>query len=254
MPPGPCAPWVDLAAVRARPDMADHAATVSDDTIEAACDDASGILYGLSGRQFPGECTSTVRPLGYSYGCCHTSGLLHGHVPLDSWTAATNGGTCGDGGLDLGLYPIRSITSVKVNGQVVPSGQYRVDGQRWLVRPGVIYWPADQRLDLPDTADGTFSVTATHGADPPAAGVSAASLLAAELSKARSALPNQLPRRVTNLTRQGVSMTVVDPQSYLKDGFLGLWEVDAFITTYNPGRQRAKPVVYSPDLPRRRRV
>lgn len=253
MPPGPCAPWVTPAVVSARPDMRD--VNIETSVIEGACSDASGVLYALSGRQFPGACASTVRPLGYSYGCCHMpTRLLSGRVTIDSWTAATNGGVCGDGGLDLGLYPIRSITSVKINGQVLASNLYRVDGQRWLVRPGVLYWPTNQRLDLPDTADGTFSVTAEHGTDPPAAGVSAASLLAAELSKARSNLPHNLPRRVTNITRQGVSMTVVDPQNYLKDGMLGIWEIDTFVKAYNPAKQRANPLVWSPELPKRRRV
>lgn len=252
--PGPCTPWVTPAAVSARPDMAD--ANIQTSVIEGACADASGILYALSGRQYPGACTSTVRPHGGGYGCCHVAThLLSGCVTLDSWTAATNGGACGDGGLDLGLYPVRSITQVKVDGQVVAPSAYRLDGKRWLVRLGAtLHWPVDQRLDLPDTAVGTFSVTAAHGADPPDAGVSAASLLAAELSKSRSALPNSLPRRVTTIVRQGVTMAVADPQGYLREGLSGIWEIDLFLRAANPGRQTTKPLVWSPELGRRRRV
>lgn len=253
--PGPCTPWVTPTVVAERPDMADT--DIETGVIAGACTDASDLLFSLSGRQFPGACTSTVRPTGTCYGCCHATHLDR-WAAVDSITAATNGfgfgWPCDGGGLDLGLYPIRSITSVKINGQVVSSGQYRVDGQRWLIRPGVIYWPPDRRPDLPDTADGTFSVTATHGADPPTSGVSAASLLAAELAKARSNLPNRLPQRITHLTRQGVSMTVVDPQRYLSEGLLGIWEIDLFLRSSNPARQTARPLVYSPDLPRRRRV
>lgn len=45
---GVCAPWVDAATVSARHDMTD--VTVDPDVLDAACLDASVILYGLSGR------------------------------------------------------------------------------------------------------------------------------------------------------------------------------------------------------------
>jgi hypothetical protein len=251
-----CTPWVDSAAVSARHDMTN--VTVDPTVLTAACLDASTLLYALSGRQFPGACTATVRPVDWSYGCGHVTGLLarlaSGRLTLDSWTAATNGGICGDGGLDLGLYPVRTITQVKINGQVVDPSLYRLDGHRWLVRPGVLFWPTWQRLDLPDTADGTFSVTVTHGADPPPPGVSAASRFAAEIAKARTGAPNELPRRITSLSRQQVSMTLADPMTYLDKGRTGIFEVDVFLTAYNAGRQQMQPAVYSHDLMRRRKV
>jgi hypothetical protein len=254
---GLCSPWVDSTAIAARSDMADVAADAA--TLDAACLDASSLLYALSGRQFPGVCTATVRPVDYPYGCTHVTalrdGLASGRLTLDSWTAATGGGFCGDGGLDLGLYPIRSAISVKINGQVLDPSTYRVDGERWLVRPDVLFWPTAQRLDLPDSADGTFSVTVQFGADPPAHGVSAAARLAAELAKDRTpGATSGLPRRVTNVTRQGVSVTAIDPMTYMRDGLVGIYEVDAFLTSVNPHRQTAPPLVWSPDLPRRRRT
>jgi hypothetical protein len=251
-----CTPWVDAATVSARPDMA--TVTVDPTVLAGACLDASTLLYALSGRQFPGACTATVRPVDWSYGCNHVTGLLQGlasgRLTLDSWTAATNGGICGDGGLDLGLYPVRSITQVKINGQIVDPSLYRPEGQRWLVRPGVLFWPTWQRLDLPDTADGTFSVTVTHGADPPPPGISAAAKLAAELAKSRVGAPNDLPRRITNLNRQQVSMTLADPMTYLDKGRTGIFEADVFIAAYNPGRQYMQPAAWSPELAQRRKV
>lgn len=251
---GVCTPWVDAATVSARPDMTD--VTVDSDVLDAACLDASILLYGLSGRQFPGECTATVRPHGGHYGCRHPSHLAAWSA-VDSITAATNGwgGPCGDGGIDLGLYPVRSVTTVKVNGATLASSAYRVDDQRWLVvRIGLGFWPLDQDLNQPDTAANTFSVALTHGADPPPPGVSAASTLSAELAKARSGLPNNLPRRITNLTRQQVSVTVADPSVYLDKGLTGIYDVDLFLRTYNPHGQRARPLVWSPETQRRRRV
>ncbi|MCK9901285.1 hypothetical protein MXD63_14505 [Frankia sp. Cpl3] len=225
-PSGLCSPWVDAATVAARPDMAD--VTITPETLAAACVDASALLYILSGRQYPGICTSTVRP---------------------------HNGSGGWGGIDLQLYPIHTVIEVKVDGETLGAGDYRLDDRRWLVRTDGLIWPSDQWLHLADTEAGTWSVAAVHGAEPPALGVSAASRLAAELAKERTpGATTALPRRLTNITRQGVSMTLVDPATYLDQGRTGVPEVDRFIAAVNPSRQRARPAVFSPDLPRRRRV
>jgi hypothetical protein len=227
--------------------------------LDAACLSASVLLYNLSGRQFPGVCTTTVRPFDAPYGCSHVSAFTQavnsGRLTLDSWTIASQGGGCCWGGIDLGLYPIRNITQVKINGQVVDPATYRVDDNRWLVRPDVQFWPTWQRIDLPDSADGTFSVTVQFGADPPPHGIGAASRLAAELAREWTPGSNSsLPRRVTNITRQGVSITQVDPMVYLEKGLLGIWEIDTFLQSVNPAKQIAPPLIFSPDLPRRRRT
>lgn len=228
-PPPPagelCTPWVDPTIVAARADMADI--SIDPAVLAAACLDASGLLYALSGRQYPGICTSTVRPYG---------------------------GASGFDGIDLHLYPIHTVIEVKVDGETLTPDTYRVDGRRWLVRTDGQTWPADQWLHLADTEIGTWSATAAHGTEPPPAGVAAASTLAAELAKARSGLPNGLPRRLTSITRQAVSITQVDPMTYLDQGRLGIWDVDLFLRVANPARQRVRPAVFSPDLPRRRRV
>jgi hypothetical protein len=112
----------------------------------------------------------------------------------------------------------------------------------------------NQRLDLPDTADGTFSVTVTYGADPPPHGVSAASKLAAEIAKDAVGEKSALPRRITSITRQGVSISNADPMQFLTKGLLGIWECDSFLIDVNPARQFAPSLIWSPDLARRRRV
>lgn len=233
--------------------------TIDTAVLDGACVDASALLYALAGRQFPGVCTATVRPMNWPYeaspGTALLEGLASGRMTLDSWTASLGGGAGDTGGIDLGLYPIRSIISVTIDGVVLDPATYRVDGQRWLIRPGLTFWPAWQRLDLPDSETGTFSVTATYGSDPPAHGVSAASKLAAEFAKERTdGLASSLPRQVTQIARQGVTVNRMDPLSYLTAGRLGIFEIDAFLRSVNPAQQVAPALVWSPELQRRRRV
>lgn len=253
MTAGPCSAWVTAADLAARPDMTD--AVVDSGVLGQAAVDASGLLYALSGRQFPGVCSATVRPYSAStYSCAGRSdllALLARGGSVDSWTVGANGG-CVESGIRLGVYPVRSVSQVKVDGAVLSPSAYRVDDQTWLVRPGGV-WPTWQRLDLPDTQPGTFSVALTHGADPPAMGVSAAAALGAELAKMRSGLAHRLPQRLQTVTRQGVTVAVLDPQTFLSEGLTGLYDVDLFLRAVNPHRQARPPTVWSPDLVQTRR-
>ena len=101
-----------------------------------------------------------------------------------------------------------------------------------------------------------FSVDFDYGFAPPPAGVRAAADLACQL--ALSCDPAtvgecKLPQRVTSITRQGVSMVVLDPFDFLEEGRTGVYTVDLFLKTYNPTRNRRPPAVWSPDIGRRTR-
>jgi hypothetical protein len=242
---GVCTPWVAAADLAGRPDLSDK--HVDAGVITQAALDASNLLYALSGRQYAGTCTAVLRPYSNHAGVRGLTPELADRTALDSTTLAFNGGVCW-AGIRLGVYPIRSITQIKIDGAVVNPSQYRVDDSRWLVRRSGQPWPVWQQLELDDTQVGTFSVSVSYGADPPPAGFSAASALGAEFAKSRAGLPNRLPVRLQTITRQGVSMTVVDPMSFLKDGFTGILEADLFIRAYNPAKQRRRPTVWSPDL------
>lgn len=54
-----------------------------------------------------------------------------------------------------------------------------------------------------------------------------------------------LPQRVTNVTRQGVSWTLLDPQDFLEDGRTGVYEVDLAIKTANPSKAKARARVFT---------
>jgi hypothetical protein len=255
MAAGPCTAWITAAELTARPDISTE--VIDSGVLAAAATDASQLLFALSGRQYSGACSATIRPYAGSGGGFGggVSGLpvelARGALP-DSWMLSVNGGVCWSG-ITLGVYPIRSVTTVKIDGVTVSSTQYRVDDQRWLVRKNGRPWPAWQRTDLDDTQVGTFSVTVSYGADPPAAGISAASALGAELAKSRAGLTHRLPQRLTSVTRQGVSITLSDWSKLLADGYTGLFEVDLFLRSANPGRQSRRPSVWSPDIAQHRR-
>lgn len=214
---------------------------------------ASDVLFRLSGRQFPGLCSTTVRPCGMRAG--------DAAPPERHWRSM---GVCGCAGdrcgcglsrIDLGGGPIVSVDEVRVDGVAIDPTRYRVDGWRWLVRlPDADgkrrTWPTWQRLDRDDTEDETFSVTYTYGRTPPELGVRAAAALACELAMACN--PStvgdcRLPRKVQTIVRQGVTV-VMSPTDFLNaEGLTGLVEVDLFLRAYNPQRITRRASVFSPD-------
>jgi hypothetical protein len=62
-----------------------------------------------------------------------------------------------------------------------------------------------------------------------------------------------LPQRITSISRQGVSYTLLDSQDFIDDVRTGVYAIDLFLKTVNPDKARAKSRVFSPDVPRARR-
>ena len=121
------------------------------------------MLFELSGRLFVGACSKTVRPCS-SRLTCGVQVLSRGHLVWNDWGWT---GWGWDGGIDCGCtpldrvllsgYPVREITEVLIDGDVVDPNTYRLDGWRYLVRTNGFSWPTCQALELDDTEDGTFS-------------------------------------------------------------------------------------------------
>lgn len=248
MPPrqGLDAPWcttADLPCTPAPPaDLTDEQAN---EWVDSWLLFASDVLYQLSGRQWPGAVTETVRPLGC--GCVAGPGPRR---PAGTW--------CGCGGVDrleLARRPLVSVDEVKVDGQVLDPSAYTVDDDRWLVRLDGHDWPSSQDLRLADTEVGTWSVTYTGGVAPPVGGVKSAASLACQLMAA--ATPDtecRLPQRITAITRQGVTVAVLDPLTLFADGLTGLAEVDLWLGSLRIGRRDAEPTVVVPERARQGRV
>lgn len=72
--------------------------------------------------------------------------------------------------------------------------------------------------------------------------------LAAELVAGSRNEPCKLPERVTSISRQGVSWTLLDPMDFLDKGKTGIYSVDLILSAMNPGNtRRAVARVFSPE-------
>lgn len=221
---------------------------------------ASDLLFELSGRLFPGECEKTVRPACDECACGYQV-LSRGHIigPWDYGHAYS--GLCGlcltscsPSRVKLSGYPVTAITEIKIDGDILASTNYRLWKSRYVTRLDDGRWPMRQNLTQPDTADGTFSISYTYGASPPAAGVSAAAQLACELYKACDDATSgstgvcALPTGVTRITRQGVT---IEKQAFTSWAFSGTWTtgmalVDGFLNTYNRAGLMRRPTFWAP--------
>jgi hypothetical protein len=83
---------------------------------------------------------------------------------------------------------------------------------------------------------GTECITVSYicGSGVPAGGKLAARALAEEMLSGMTGGPCQLPERVTSVTRQGMTFTLLDPQDFLDKGRTGLYVVDLFLRGANP--------------------
>lgn len=50
----------------------------------------------------------------------------------------------------------------------------------------------------------------------------------------------RIPERVTSVTRQGMSWTMIDPMDFMDKGRTGIYEVDLAINSVRPARRRAR--------------
>jgi hypothetical protein len=155
-------------------------------------------------------------------------------------------------------YPVTAIAEVLIDGVAQPPSEYRLDGNRKLVRLADAYgkaqdWPSCQRLDLADTEENTFAVTYYYGVAPPALATRAAAQLACELYRACSSEGGEcaLPTGTVRVTRQGVTVERAELATFLSGGQTGLVQVDAFLAAYGlGGPRRRRPAIWSPDGPR----
>lgn len=213
---------------------------------------ASFLMWALSGRKYGGarsvvelyDCPcrcSTYRNLRY-----FKTGYLPFPTLINGEMYNVSCGGCGAAHrLRLRGNPIIEIARVKIRNQVINPDEFEIHDDVYLAPAAGASWSICQGVE----------VSYSYGVMPPEAGRRAARLLADELMKAKLDPNNcRLPDRVTSISRQGVSFTVLDPQAFLDEGRLGIYEVDAFLRAVNPDRARKPARVFSPDLPRAVRV
>jgi len=213
-------------------------------------DMATEFLWRWTDRQF-GLCEGTVRPCRQD---CHEGmSTYHGASGPTSpgtgpfqpalirgqWFNVGCGGGCGDScGCSFGRalrfeVPVYDVVSVEVDGQTLPSGAYRVDDGRFLVRQDGGQWPYCQNLNAALGEEDTWAVTVRVGSPVPVGGQIAAGKLACELAKAACGSKNcELPSRVQSVTRAGVSISMMlDQFEDLDKGRTGIWLIDSWVSS-----------------------
>lgn len=252
---GPCSSWAteDELCVP----CLDQIAYIDFDTY---LQQASELLYQLSGQQFSGICTETIEPCSQRFSGHPTQfepfmtapiRHLHPQSPFP-WTGCGHDNPCGCPGFPaiqiprIDVIDVISVTLTNSSGDVITytayDGVFELEGD-FLLRVDGDRWP---------TCDPDFTVTYEFGTAPPTSGVQAAAVLACELLLACNpeALPDakcRLPRNISSISRQGVSV-IFERLTRNRGPFrFGIWEIDVFLEAYNPHGVSAPSVVMSPD-------
>lgn len=202
---------------------------------EEAARAASSIMWALSGRKFTGTVVVTEEYSCSGRAICSASAYRR-YAPACSVHQQNR--------VTLRGKPVRSVYEVveapgRANARIIPASEYQIINRAYL-RPayGASWRPCS-----------TLQITYEYGAEIPEFGKRAARVLANELVKARLDPDScALPDRVTSVSRQGISMTILDPQDFLDGGRTGLYEVDLFLKAVNPDKARKRARVFSPDL------
>jgi hypothetical protein len=218
---------------------------------------ASYLLWAMSGRKYTGETTVTER-----YTCTlrnnrmgpsikTNSPILFGgdvyNIPsgdYDEYSELTADGMSPDSRIRLRGRPVTKIHSIRnrTGGIVDPSSYYLVEHSTVHIKAGTPWTPCNTEI------------TYSYGTAVPAMGKMAARTLAIEFIKLWSDDDTcALPQRVTSVSRQGVSYTILDQQEFIQELRTGMYVIDLFIKTVNPDGARRKSKVFSPDQPRARR-
>ena len=222
---------------------------------------ASYIMWGLSGRKFTGTTTVTERYVSMYDPYLRAGGgrfdytptLINGQVeniPTGNQARYSHHDFLGDG--------TSSYQRVRLRGRKVVKVHNLRDGNGEIIDP-TTYYLADHSV-LYGTPNASWTaanveVTYTYGSPPPQAGRAAARLLATELVKLYENDDTcALPQRVTSIVRQGVTYTVLDNQDFIDELKTGIYAVDLFLRVANPDKARARSRVFSPDVPRARRI
>lgn len=249
---GPATAWTTAEAVA---ECCELETGTDPEVFQPFVDTASQLLFAFSGRLYRGlDSKEGVRPLCRP-GCACGQVLSRGYfIPAsrqpfawDWWGVCS--GPCDPSRVLLSGYPVREITQVKIDGDVLDPSEYRLDRYRWLVRLNGEAWPACQNLGLADTEEGTWSVSYTFGQNPPLAGQDAAAELACQLYKNCGGDENcAIPAGAVRLIRQGV---VIERGIFKRDPKTGAWatgmmSVDMFLNGYNPAGLTRRPMVQGP--------
>lgn len=209
---------------------------------DSAVQFASFILYKLSGEKYTGiQSITEVYTTDAVASNATSPAIINGSMyNLPRFSE-------GHRNLRLHQTPVRSITSVTHLGRELDPSEYSLRNNSYLVRPNSQPWILDPANEL--------SVTYTYGTPAPLAGKRAAIRLANELILSdKGSAACALPERISSVNRQGVSYTVMDPQEFIANGKVGIYEIDLFLAAVNPSKAKKRPKVFLPGATRAERV
>lgn len=218
----------------------------SSDYAQQAVESASYLMWALSGRKYSGITTVTERYVRFAplinTRLIQEAAILNSRVNkalsiVEPWVSAETR-------IRLRGQPVQEVATVRnINGGIVnPSSYYIVDHSTLQFSEGALIVPAD------------IEISYTYGTHPPTLGKMAARRVAIEFIKLWEGLDDcALPSRVSQVTRQGVTYTVLDSQDFLQEMRLGIYEIDLFLKTVNPHKANKRSKVFSPDIPKARR-
>lgn len=210
---------------------------------EMAIEIASNILYKLSGEKFQGiNSVTEVYDVNQSQSISTQPALIQGkmyNVPRSSSTGTTK--------LHLRHRPIREIVSITEMGVELDPFSYEIRNRSFVTKKNKLPWISDTLNEI--------EVNYIYGAIPPSAGKFAALKLAHELTLSwADDAECALPVRLSSISRQGVQISVLDPQEFLDQGRTGLYDVDLFLRVYNPDGARKKSKLHVPGRSRGDRI
>lgn len=229
--------------------------TLSPTEVEDFLDDASDLLYQLSGGVVFGECDALVRPVR-NCSCGHYG-----------WVGSTWSGSGFGGGMSLGRLcgyclscseidkiqlrtPVVEVTEVKIDGTILDPASYALTPRGEIYRVATDTapprWPTQQHLWKPDTEVGTFSIAFSFGRQSEPAWVRNACVeLACELAMFDRGGKTKLPPTATAVTFQNVSVSLQSRAEALTEAKTYLPAVAQFIALTNPAQSHSW--LYSPD-------
>jgi hypothetical protein len=224
--------WISTA------DTIDPTGPYTESAVQFAC----FVLYKLTGEKYNGIQTTTE---------VYTADNLMSNLtqPVVVGGNMYNFPRSADGHRELRLRhtPIRSIQSITYLGRTLDPSEYSLRNNSYVVQKNSLPWVLNPVTEL--------EVTYTYGTPPPAAGRRAAIRLANELILWDKGSGNcALPERISSVSRQGVSYTVMDPQEFISNGKVGIYEIDLFLAAANPTKAKKRPKVFLANGPRAERV
>lgn len=211
---------------------------------------ASWLLYKMTGEKYPGVRTVTEAYNGGESYFLTSPVVINGgmyNIPVSSHGSSLNNYGIDRTRVFLRGTPVRKILEVVELGKTLPQNSYTLRDKAFIRKNNGLPWVYSNTSEL--------LVTYEFGAKPPSTGKNAAIRLADEFYWYYTNDDKcSLPASLTNITRQGVSVTVLDPQEFLSQGRTGIYDVDLFIKTANPRNALKKSKLFVPGRVRGERI